>query len=81
MNAEGSHRETGRAVAMRRIRADPGPGPGDTTPVFTREELRAAWGLSPDGDASPTPPRPNGVREITYLDPDGDKTGFDANPS
>jgi hypothetical protein len=37
-------RETGRRVAGRRMRAD--PGPGDDAPVFTREDLAAAWGIS-----------------------------------
>ena len=36
-------REVGRSVAKGRIQAD--PGPGDDTPVFTREELAEAWGL------------------------------------
>lgn len=37
-------RQVGRGVAMDRIQAD--PGPGDTAPTFTREELAAAWGIS-----------------------------------
>jgi hypothetical protein len=37
-------RQVGRGVAMRRIKAD--PGPGDDTPSFTREELAATWGIS-----------------------------------
>jgi hypothetical protein len=36
-------RETGRGVAVRRMRAD--TGPGDEAPAFTREELAAAWGI------------------------------------
>ncbi len=39
-------RQVGRGVAMRRIKADPGPGPGDDAPTFTREELAATWGIS-----------------------------------
>lgn len=38
--------EAGRAEALRRLQADPGPGPGDTARVFTtREELAEALGL------------------------------------
>jgi hypothetical protein len=37
-------RQVGRGVAIGRIEAD--PGPGDTTPTFTRDELAAAWGIS-----------------------------------
>ncbi len=37
-------RQVGRSVAMRRIKAD--PGPGDDAPTFTREELVATWGIS-----------------------------------
>jgi hypothetical protein len=36
-------REVGRSVAKGRIQVD--PGPGDDTPVFTREELAEAWGI------------------------------------
>jgi hypothetical protein len=36
-------REVGRDVAERRINADPGPA-GDA-PMFTRDELAAAWGI------------------------------------
>ena len=38
-------REVGRAEALAAIGADPGPGPGDTARVFTREELAEAWGV------------------------------------
>ena len=38
--------EAGRAEALRRIKTDPGPGPGDTARVFNRDELAQAWGLS-----------------------------------
>ena len=38
-------REVGREVAERRMRADPGPGPDDDAPTFTRDELAAAWGI------------------------------------
>jgi hypothetical protein len=38
-------REVGRAEALAAIRADPGPGPGDTARAFTREELAEAWGI------------------------------------
>ncbi len=38
-------REVGRAEALAAIKADPGPGPGDTARVFTREELAEAWGI------------------------------------
>ena len=37
-------REVGRGVAIGRIEAD--PGPGDTAPTFTRDELASAWGIS-----------------------------------
>jgi hypothetical protein len=37
-------RQVGRGVAIGRIEAD--PGPGDTAPTFTRDELAAAWGIS-----------------------------------
>jgi hypothetical protein len=37
-------REVGRSQALWCIQA--GPGPGDGAPVFTREELAAAWGIS-----------------------------------
>lgn len=36
-------REAARGTAIRRIRAD--HGPGDDAPVLTREELAAAWGI------------------------------------
>jgi hypothetical protein len=36
-------RQVGRGVAMGRIQAD--PGPGDTAPTFTGEELAGAWGI------------------------------------
>jgi hypothetical protein len=34
-----------REEALRQIKADPGPGPGDTARVLTREELAEAWGM------------------------------------
>jgi len=34
-----------RGEALRQIKADPGPGPGDTARVFTREQLAEAWGM------------------------------------
>lgn len=37
-------REVGRGVARARIRAD--RGPGDDAPMFTREQLAEAWGIS-----------------------------------
>jgi hypothetical protein len=37
-------RQVGRGVAVGRIQAD--PGPGDTVPTLTREELAGAWGIS-----------------------------------
>jgi hypothetical protein len=37
-------REVGRGTARERIQAD--PGPGDEAPMFTREELAEAWGIS-----------------------------------
>jgi hypothetical protein len=37
-------RQVGRGVAIGRIEAD--PGPGDTAPTFTSDELAAAWGIS-----------------------------------
>lgn len=36
--------EAARTVAKARIQAD--PGPGDGAPVFTRDQLAEAWGLS-----------------------------------
>jgi hypothetical protein len=33
-----------REDALRQIKTDPGPGPGDTARVFTREQLGEAWG-------------------------------------
>ena len=38
-------REAGDRVALARMTADPGPGPGDTARVFTREQLADAWGI------------------------------------
>jgi hypothetical protein len=32
-----------REEALRRIKADPGPGRGDTARVLTREQLAEAW--------------------------------------
>jgi hypothetical protein len=32
-----------REEALRRIKADPGPGPDDTARVFSREQLAEAW--------------------------------------
>jgi hypothetical protein len=37
-------REVGRGVAKGRVEAD--PGPSDDAPMFTREELAGAWGIS-----------------------------------
>lgn len=37
-------RVVGRDAARARIQAD--PGPGDSTPVFTRDQLAGAWGIS-----------------------------------
>lgn len=37
-------RQAGRGVAIDRIQAD--PGPGDTAPTVTRQELAAAWGIN-----------------------------------
>jgi hypothetical protein len=39
-------REAGREAALVAMRADSGPGPGDTARVFTREQLSDAWGIS-----------------------------------
>ena len=39
-------REAGRETALAAMRADSGPGPGDTARVFTREQLADAWGIS-----------------------------------
>jgi hypothetical protein len=38
-------REAGREAALAAIKADAGPGPGDTARVFTREQLAEAWGI------------------------------------
>ena len=38
-------REAAREVALTRMRADRGPGPGDEARVFTREQLAEAWGI------------------------------------
>ena len=37
-------RDAGRRAARKRMHAD--PGPGDDAPVFTREELAEAWGIT-----------------------------------
>lgn len=37
-------RVVGRDAARLRIQAD--PGPGDGAPVFTRDQLAEAWGIS-----------------------------------
>ena len=34
-----------REEALRRIKADSGPGPGDTARVFTREQIAEEWGM------------------------------------
>ena len=39
-------REAGREAALAAMRADPGPGSGDSARVFTREQLAEAWGIS-----------------------------------
>ena len=38
-------REAGREAALAAMKTDPGPGPGDTARVFTREQLAEAWGI------------------------------------
>jgi hypothetical protein len=38
-------REAGREAALAAMRADRGPGSGDTARVFTREQLAEAWGI------------------------------------
>jgi hypothetical protein len=38
-------REAGREAALAAMKADSGPGPGDTARVFTREQLAEAWGI------------------------------------
>jgi len=38
-------REAGDRVALARMTADSGPGPGDTARVFKREPLADAWGI------------------------------------
>jgi hypothetical protein len=38
-------REAGRDAALAAMKADPGPGAGDTARVFTREQLAEAWGI------------------------------------
>jgi hypothetical protein len=34
-----------REAALAAMKADPGPGHGDTARVFTREQLADAWGI------------------------------------
>jgi hypothetical protein len=38
-------RETGRDAALAAMKADPGPGSGDTARVFSRDQLAEAWGI------------------------------------
>jgi hypothetical protein len=38
-------REAGDRVALARMTADSGPGPGDTARLFRREQLAEAWGI------------------------------------
>jgi hypothetical protein len=38
-------REAGREAALAGMKADHGPGSGDTARVFTREQLAEAWGI------------------------------------
>ena len=39
-------REAGDRVALERMKADPGPGPGDRARTFTRSQLAEAWGIT-----------------------------------
>jgi hypothetical protein len=57
-------REVGRAEALAAIKADPGPGPGDSARVFSQAELAQAWGI---GGCSGCPLRHGAWRKLEAL--------------